>query len=202
MFDHVDNLEFDATNAVYLPMHLIPEATTSYWCDKVPHLGYLEYLLDIIDNSTRNAQFFIKEHPSMYGKRALSFYRELLSRKNVVLIHPLDRSNSFLEKVSTVAVDTGTVGVEALLRGKRVLCFSDNYYSALHPNARRVDAASEKDLISPLSDFDAVEFSKRLLDGWFPSDYVNGKEQKKQPRTVLTEGLRLLADAYGAEMNA
>ena len=202
VFNRVEDVDIDAANAVYLPMHLIPEATTSYWCDKVSRLGYLGYLLDVIDNSAQSAQFLIKEHPAMYGKRELSFYKELSSRENVVLIHPLDRSNSLLDKVSTVAVDTGTVGVEALLRGKRVLCLSDNYYGALHPNAHRVNAVSKRDITFPLNDFDPVEFSKSLLDGWFPSDYENGKKQRRQPSEVLTEGLRLLVGAYATEMNA
>lgn len=49
----------------------------------------------------------------------------------------MDRSNELLNMVDNVLVDTGTVGVEALLRGKRVISLSDNYYSDLHPNIVR-----------------------------------------------------------------
>lgn len=196
MFTHVNELSISSESTVYLPMHLIPEATTSYWCKDVAHLGYLSYLLNIIESSDSSVQFLVKEHPSMIGRRELSFYNELLKCGNVSLIHPLDRSNDVLSLVDTVAVDTGTVGVEALIRGKRALCLEDSYYSSLHPNALRVNVATLESLHSPLASLDERLFAQQLLDGWFISDYVNDKNQNSCSVDQLSFGLRLLDNAY------
>lgn len=192
IFEHVQNIQFvDSSKTVYLPMHLIPEATTSYWCKNVARLGYLKYLTDIIDGSDPDITFLIKEHPAMYGKRRISFYEALLTRKNTILVHPLDRSNDLLDKVETVVVDTGTVGVEVLLRNKRALCVEDSYYSSLHPNAIRCERISKKILQTPLTHYDNVQFVCDLLDGMFVSDYQNGKRQGFSSADELAEGFHL-----------
>lgn len=190
-FDDFDSLKFDQSRTVYLPMHVVPEATTLYWTSDVPRLGYLRYLLELVDRSDKDVVFLIKEHPSMYGKRSVNFYTALKSRKNVYLLHPLCRSNEVLQRVTNVVVDTGSVGVESLLRGKRVLAISDSYYANLHPNWHRVNAVTKEALNVKLVDYDPRLFLSTLLSAFFPSDYRNAKHQDRCDFQALAYGIRL-----------
>lgn len=195
IFTTISDIEVDRSKSVYLPLHFIPEASTSYWCQDVARLGYLAHIQRTIEASDPSITFLIKEHPSMYGKRLLTFYEALLSMKNVRLIHPLDRSNMVLEKVDTVVVDTGTVGIEALLRGKRVIALADSYYSNLHPNVIRADAVSNDMLSAPILAYDSSRFLEDYLDGLFYADFFNGKGQEICSYKQLGEGFRLYVRA-------
>lgn len=172
-FTHIDELKIDPKSTVYYPMHLIPEATTDYWCEDIKVAHYDQFVLNMVAQSEQGITFIIKEHPAMYGRRLLSFYDKLNSLPNVILLHPMDRSNNLLLEVENVVVDNGTVGIEALMRGKRVLCLSDNYYCRFHPNAFRVDRVTQDALKLPLHDYDNYEFMRTLLEGCFPSDFRN-----------------------------
>ena len=127
----------------------------------------------MIHNADSGITFIIKEHPAMYGRRLLSFYDELNAIPNVILLHPMDRSNNLLLEVDNVVVDNGTVGIEALMRGKRVICLSDNYYYRFHPNAFRRDCVTMESLSLPLQEYDNRIFMKNLLQGCFVSNFKN-----------------------------
>lgn len=127
-FCNIEQYVFHNTD-IYVPLHYTPEATVDYWCDNINHIDYEKFILNFIKNSSPNLRFFVKEHPAKYGKRDVSFYDELIKLKNVYLVHPYDNSNSLLEKIPNVLVTTGSVGIEAIIRGKHVFCTSKNYYS-------------------------------------------------------------------------
>lgn len=196
LFSHVSDLNYDK-DAVYFPLHVVPEATTIYWCDGVESKGYLKYVTDVIDSSDEQVHFLVKEHPSMYGRRNPSFYFELGSRSNVTLIHPLDRSNELLGKCNTVLADNGSVGVEALLRGNRVLCFQNNYYQDLHPNCISVQSVNLELLHCPVVDFPAQQFMQGLLCGFFPSDFRSTKKQINCSAEQLAQGFQLFWQRFG-----
>ncbi len=172
-FKHIDELRIDKATTVYYPMHLIPEATTDYWCSDVRVANYNQFILDMVNNADPEITFIIKEHPAMYGRRLLSFYDELNALPNVILLHPMDRSNNLLLEVDNVVVDNGTVGLEALMRNKRVICLSENYYQPFHPNAFLRDHVTLKDLQQPLKEYDNHQFMRSMLQGVFPSDFSN-----------------------------
>ena len=176
-FHRLDDLTFDRETTVYLPLHLIPEATTDYWASDVREAAdYHRYILDLLRSTDPRITFIVKEHPAMWGRRELRFYDELARMENVLLLHPLDRSNLLLERVDNVAVDTGTVGVEALLRGKRVLALSENYYYRYHPNAFRVREITMEALHRELTDYDPAVFIRDLLGALYPSNYENSRK--------------------------
>lgn len=174
-FLRLNEIKFDPEKTVYLPMHLIPEATTDYWCSNVEETNYRKFILDLIEKSDKNITFIVKEHPAMYGKRELSFYEELNSIDNVILLHPMDRSNELLQRVETLVTDNGTVGIESLMRHKRVLIISDNYYYKFHPNAFFVDRITIESLSFPLVEFRNEEFMRVLLEAMFESDFENSR---------------------------
>lgn len=172
-FTHIYDLKIDKDNTVYYPMHLVPEATTDYWNKDIQISNYNQFVLNMISSADPNITFIIKEHPAMYGRRELSFYEELINKDNVVLVHPMDRSNNLLMDVDNVVVDNGTVGIEALMRGKRVLCLSENYYQAFHPNAFPIDRVTSDALHYKLNEFSNYQFMENLLQGCFVSDFHN-----------------------------
>lgn len=190
-FMPLDELNIDRNTTVYHPLHVIPEASTSYFCQDVAKLGYENYVCSIIENADPEINFLIKEHPGMYGRRKLAFYDKLNSYPNVQLISPFASSNELLEMVDTVLVDNGTVGFEALLRGKRVLALEDNYYDDLHPNIFRIDSVKKEDLSRPLQSYDSVTTVRSLLTDLFPSDYSNNKQQEACSADQIADGVRM-----------
>jgi hypothetical protein len=164
-FSRFNDLSYSEKN-IYFPLHLTPEATVDYWCDN-PEYGanYEESILNIIKKSGKECQFLIKEHPTMYMMRNKKFYESLLSFENVKLIHPLENSNHVLEKTNIVFTENGSVGVEALLRNKLVICNSSNYYSEFHPNIHKRDMIKSEDLSLPIENYDNTFFIRDILQG-------------------------------------
>lgn len=197
-FTHIDELQIDRKTTVYYPMHLIPEASTDYWCSDIKVTNYNQYILNMICNADPKITFIIKEHPAMYGRRLLSFYDELKSLPNVILLHPMDRSNNLLLEVDNVVVDNGTVGIEALMRGKRVICLCDNYYQAFHPNAFLRERVTMDSLNLPLEEYDNHLFMKNLLQGTFVSDFNNSTNgiPNSDPNQLI-KGIRTYLEITG-----
>lgn len=172
-FKRLSDIKFDRLKTVYYPMHLVPEDTTDYWCPDVKISRYEEFVINMIETADPGIALIIKEHPAMYGKRRLRFYDELNSYSNVILLHPMDRSNELILMVDNVVVDNGTVGIEALLRGKRVISLSENYYNDFHPNARLWNRITQESLNTPIEDYSNEKFINDLLKGCFISNFSN-----------------------------
>src|SRR3989338_4409048 len=115
---------------VYFPLHFQPERTTS------PQGGIYHHQILVAETLAAALpdgwELFIKEHPSQWklrGKLRYSSaryrgYYERLARIPRVRVVPITTSSFDLtEKSQAVAVVTGTVGWEALLRGKCPLVF-------------------------------------------------------------------------------
>ena len=166
-FTDLKNFNFDK-NDVYLPLHCTPEATTEYFCDSSKFGYYENAILDVLNTSSDLIRFIVKDHPVMYGVRDVHFYKELLKHKNVILINPLENSNYILDKVNNVLVCTGSVGVEALIRNKKVFCLSNNYYSKYHPNAYVVNKLLVEDIEKPIITYSSLKFIKDILSFHVP----------------------------------
>lgn len=197
-FSPLESLSIDRGKTVYYPMHLIPEASTSYWCRDVitsGHGGNMEsyscFVRRFVAEADSGVHFLIKEHPAMFGKRPLSFYRELQDLPNVDVMHPMVRSNDLLERVDTVLVDDGTVGIEALLRGKRVVSLEKNYYCHLHSNISIEHRVTQEALSKTLSSVKPYAIIEMLLADMFPSDYKNSSDQGSCSVANIAAGVRL-----------
>lgn len=88
----------------------------------------------------------VKEHPSTFryyfnpGFRSLDFYRNIAGLPNTSLV-PLDVTPfALIDRTAAVATITGTVGVEAIVRGKPVIVFG----AAQYRNVKGVFAVSSK----------------------------------------------------------
>lgn len=200
IFCRLNDITVDRKCTVYFPLHFCPEATTDYYLDRPTKKGgYINYILDLLDNSDSDVQFLFKEHPSMFGKRLLSDYKKILEFPNATIIHPIERSNELLDLVDVIVVDNGTVGVESLIRGKQVLALDRSYYSGMHSNLHRIDYVKTCMIKKPPTNPDPQPFVTDLLDGWIKSDYQHSSNQDhynpepvaKAIRRMIKLGIRL-----------
>jgi hypothetical protein len=118
---------------VYVALHLQPERTTS-------SLGGVfadQYL--VIDMLARMVpagwRVYVKEHPSQFyppfcGERSrhADFYREVSALPNVTLVSLSVSTFDLIDNARAVATVTGTVGWEAVLRGRPALVFGSAWY--------------------------------------------------------------------------
>ena len=79
---------------------------------------------------------YVKEHVSQFSwtkevnkSKSIGFYKDLISLPNVRLVPLTINAFELIDHARAVAVITGTVGFEAINRGKPVLIFGENWYN-------------------------------------------------------------------------
>lgn len=124
---------------VYFPLHNTNEYSTqvqgTMWIDQLP----------IIEALAKSIPFdwkvVVKEHPGMllYRIRPKSFYDEIKSYPNVLLI-PIDISSNFvINNAQMVVTIVGTTGWEAIIRGKPVINLEENMFDVLNLSRKCTD---------------------------------------------------------------
>lgn len=108
---------------IYLPLAYFPESTTDYWIENTSILQYEDKVLEICRTLASNALVVVKEHVHMLGCRRPSFYARLNEIAGVVNVHPSEISNKVLVASDAVIVGGGSVGVEAVIRGKPIFSY-------------------------------------------------------------------------------
>ena len=89
----------------------------------------IEKLVDIIPE---NCFIYVKENPKQTGQmRSPNFMKRLLSTKNVRFLPSYIDTNTLIDNSVFVATITGTVGWEAIRKGKNVLVFGLAWYRSL-----------------------------------------------------------------------
>lgn len=115
---------------VYLALHYQPELTTSplagVWVDQ-------ELIVNLISRCLPpGITLYVKEHPKQtILSRALGQYTQISKKENVELIKQEVSTFELIEHSLAVATCTGTVGWEALIKGKAVLIFGHIFYSGM-----------------------------------------------------------------------
>jgi hypothetical protein len=123
-------LEHELSNAIYMPLHYVPEATIDYWVKDPNDVNYLASICKVARNlSDRGYLLVVKEHPAFYLARSSFFYKTLLDIPNVILLEPFTATRTVFDHIKKVVVWTGSTGVEALAAGLEVKIVSENYYS-------------------------------------------------------------------------
>ena len=113
---------------LYIPLSFTPECSTDYWLKDLRYVDYENFILNLCNTLSPDYLLLLKDHWAMQGKRQRSFYKKLQSISQVVLVPPTVNGRAILELVDRVLVGSGTAGVEAALRGKRVVTLSPPYY--------------------------------------------------------------------------
>lgn len=193
-YKRISEISF-GVKCVYMPLHYAPEATVDYWCDNPECAKYEASVIDFIRNSSSNIQFVLKEHPAMYGKRHVEFYRDLMNLGNVVIVHPYENSNQLLRSIENVLVYTGSVGVESLLRNKRVFTVAKNYYYGIHENIHFVDKLKDVDLEIQIKNVDNKEFVRTLLAGMYKGYTVLGRDIEKSDLNSIVGELKRIHES-------
>ncbi len=164
----------DDERFVYFPLHLSPEASTMVLApDFVNQLDLIDRLAMRIPLSHK---LYVKEHPTMIGRRPPGFYERIRRNVNVRLINPLVDSLELTRRADLVASITGTAAWEAILMGRPVLMFGESFFSHLGLCHRLTDLAELGVLMKEIifegktpryGAEERVRFMKCLYDGSF-----------------------------------
>lgn len=114
---------------LYVPLQMFPEATIDYWCDELCEIDYYDRLFYWIERMSRFFHVAVKEHPSVLGSRPSDFYKKLKTCSFVTAVPTSVPSSVVLDACDSVMVWTGSVGLEAALRGKPVYSVCSPYYA-------------------------------------------------------------------------
>ncbi len=112
---------------VLFPIHFQPEATTLV---QAPYyLDQAALIEDIAKSLPVGTQLYVKEHFTNRGRRSLAFYDRIRSTFGVRLLGPDEDSWALIDNAAAIAVITGSMGWEGLLKKKPVISFGDIYYN-------------------------------------------------------------------------
>jgi len=113
-------------NFIYFPLQITPESSTNnfepYYVD---HIRAIDLLRKSMPN---NYKIVLKDHPSYFGRRPLSFYETLSKLPGTILIDTSVNSLELIKRSKLVSSITGTANLEALLLGKKSLIFGKCFF--------------------------------------------------------------------------
>jgi hypothetical protein len=116
---------------IYYPLHVNPEYSTNFqgtmWMNQLYTIEQLSKSVPV------DWLVYVKEHPGMLVSRVRpkGFHDRIKKLPNVRLASISIDSHEMIMGAQMVAIVTGTSGWEAILRGKPVLQFVDNYFDVL-----------------------------------------------------------------------
>jgi hypothetical protein len=108
----------DGEAYIYFPLHLTPEAATMVLS---PAFTDQNALIDLLASRIPlTHKLYVKEHPTMIGRRPRGFYERIRRHANVRLLNPLFDSMTLTRRADLLASITGTAAWEAILMGRPV----------------------------------------------------------------------------------
>ena len=108
------------------PLHFAPESSIN---TPAPFYIDQERVIDSILLSDPKP-LLLREHPALFGKRKLNFYRNILKKPNVYFTKLDDNVHDLIDRSEVIFSVTGTVIIEAFFKGKKFKQFGDNYFSS------------------------------------------------------------------------
>ena len=180
-FEHLAEFEKNKINFeekfVYFPLPMQPEMTTSAIGGEFrDQLLALERLSNILPEGIK---IYVKENPKQgsYARGPLFFHR--ISRiKSICFIPSYADTNLLTEKAIFIATVTGTVGWEALCRGKNILVFGHAWYKDFPGVIKYNDSLTYEEIIKKSSTEKSLLFKFQKLmaishDGVIDRAYTN-----------------------------
>jgi hypothetical protein len=113
---------------LFIPLAYTPEAPVQYWPRDLRYIDYESFILETCRSLARTHLVLVKEHWSALGVRLWRFYEALSAIEGVVLIPAEVNSRQVMSMSDGVLVGGGTAGIEAAVRGKRVVTLERPYY--------------------------------------------------------------------------
>lgn len=140
-YDRIAQDPIPGEKYMYVALHQQPEQTTAtiagVFVEQINLINMLAYCLP------DEVMLYVKEHPAQPGiARNLDFYDELARNPKVRVMSRSANTFRLTEEAIAVATCTGTVGLEALFRGKPVLVFGNVYYDQA-PGAFRINSMDD-----------------------------------------------------------
>jgi hypothetical protein len=127
-FDWEKRIKTSGLSKIFIPLSQTPEASTNYWLKDLKYIDYEKFILEVCSKISKYYLLVLKDHWFMRGIRSWEFYRDLKSISNVVLIPSEINSRNIFKQIDVALLGAGTSGIEAALRGKRVVNLSEPYY--------------------------------------------------------------------------
>ncbi|WP_340117718.1 hypothetical protein [Pelagibius sp. 7325] len=93
-----------------------------------PYRNQIESVRNIAASLPVGWKLVVKEHPNSYGYRSAAYYGKLRAIPNVVLAGPTLDTDKLMLGAGLVAVVFGTIGLEALIKGKPVVVLCNTPY--------------------------------------------------------------------------
>lgn len=179
---------------VYLPLQMAPECSVDYWTRDTSWIRYEEKVLEVIDAYPK-VTFLVKEHPNISNLRSRSFYRNLKRRRNALVVDASISSNQMIDGVEAVVICTGSVGFEALLRGRPVLSDCEPFHTpkSMQNPIKLLDRSGALEALE--SDFMGVEHKRALirhhLAGLLPGAFRNDGSWDRDHALHISETKKL-----------
>lgn len=123
--------KIERNDYIYFPLHVHPETTTSLFSEfSIDHVSQHASTIEYLSKSIPIAnKLLVKEHPAMIGYRDLGCYSKYNQFYNVEFVGPKISQYDALNQSEYVVTLCGTVGVEALMLGKKVITLGNAYYN-------------------------------------------------------------------------
>lgn len=148
-----ESLDVYEESFVFVALHYQPEETT---CPSARHYVNQNLMIENLSEVLPpDIKIVVKEHssqfhPNMEGHtgRTKNFYVDLLKIPNLMFVSSNDASFDYIDNALIVATATGTIGWEAIVRGKPVFIFGNAWYEYCD-NVFRINSKEDiKDALS------------------------------------------------------
>jgi len=102
-----------------------------------PYRNQIETVRNIAGSLPVGWKLVVKEHPNAYGYRSAGYYRKLKQIPNVVLASPMSDTGQLTDGCGLVTLVYGTIGLEAIIKGKPTLILCETPYGVFPPTMVR-----------------------------------------------------------------
>ena len=139
-FDEPPSFEA-AEDSVLFAWQSEPETAVSLYNPQLPRQWEIAYLLSTAVPG--RVAVYVKDHPRMFGLRTRSFYNDLKClNPNIHILDPRLKASDLINRFAVVVTLSGTIGIEATVKGVPCLCLGRYPYKTL-PGIYEVENIAE-----------------------------------------------------------
>lgn len=174
---------FPVQRRLLIGLQLFPEASIDYWVRDRSLIDYEDVLVEVAEAFSREGfLILVKDHPLQFGFRQRELLHRLRAIPNVVLVPYEVSGNEVLGAVGANFTLTGTLGMQAALRGLTSVVTPTYYTTAddfiLFDRRAEIPELPQR-VLSHMLSADLVARQRRivekLLRGSFPGDFFSFK---------------------------
>ena len=184
---------------IYFPLQFTPETSLNYYINDHRFSAYNALIETVINTIGSDNLIIFKEHPDIFGFRDVSFYENLKSKPNVLLV-PMSMNTDELLHYSDVVLVTGSAstGIEAAIKGKHLISLGGCFYSTngIYEITDFDQIGTLKSILySNLTKANPNEVAIKLLSNTLPGDYyfLNSKSSKDRDKISVKTVITFLA---------